>query len=579
MRHLLMLIVIFASLAWAEYLPSNGNQEYGDGGWYLWTDTTSGGKATWQAGVPGIGYQESRGAFVEVTHKAKQTWQMQFQAPLWLADSGKVYEFRFYAKASKPGMKLVAIVQGGPPGWDTKDGLDVVVDTAWQEFKYTFYSTEQGYGTSRLDFYLLSEGKYWIDEVKVTPQDAAIDTAWFGTAEARIDSLRKVPFLVSAQVDGVPVVGALVKMDLERHQFPFGTALALQASRDSQELWYRSAAAKYFWAGVPENQFKWPDYERSKGSPNREGLKEYLDFAKQNGWTMRGHALVWGIQLFGFDQHWGIQGDCADIARNIKGRIDRDMQEYQGKFQEYDVWNEPFHEPFLFEKCGWSLMDSAFTWAHRADPTARLYINEYDVVEAGRTETYFKLVQGMLQRGVPVQGIGVQCHFQARPVLPALIKLRLDRLAELGLPLKVTEFDIGSMNGGLTLSEEKQATEDVKFMRTVFSHPAVAGIMMWGFWDQRHWIEKGGIISADGRAKPAAVSLYDLWNRQWSTHASLTTDSTGTVKFRGFPGQYRITVQAQGRAWIRDVWLDAKAPAATLEFISNAKRREDGADR
>ena len=63
----------------------------------------------------------------------------------------------------------------------------------------------------------------------------------------------------------------------------------------------------------------------------------------------------------------------------IKKRIERDLKEYKGRFIDYDVWNEPFHEKFLFDKCGWELMDSAFVWAHRADPTAVLYINEYNI--------------------------------------------------------------------------------------------------------------------------------------------------------------------------------------------------------
>ena len=93
----------------------------------------------------------------------------------------------------------------------------------------------------------------------------------------------------------------------------------------------------------------------------------------------------------------------------------------KGRIKEYDVWNEAFHEPFIFNKCGWDLLDSAHVWAHRADPDARLFINEYNVVSAGETERLYDIVKGMLERKVPVHGIGVQCHFGDRQLNPAFI--------------------------------------------------------------------------------------------------------------------------------------------------------------
>jgi endo-1,4-beta-xylanase len=251
---------------------------------------------------------------------------------------------------------------------------------------------------------------------------------------------------------------------------------------------------------------------------------------------------VWGHQGYGFDKHWSIQGSCKDLEKNIKARIDRDLKEYKGKIIDYDVWNEPFHEPFLFNKCGWQILDSAFVWAHRADPNAKLYINEYNVVAAGETDRYYSLIKGMLDRKVPVHGIGVQCHFQTRPVIPALIKERLDKLATLGLPIKVTELDFGSEQTGLGMSEAQQAERYKTFVASAFSHPAVHGILLWGFWDNRHWVRDGGIIDANGRAKPAADTLYNLWHKTWTTSLRSVADKSGEVRFRGFPGRYKVSV-------------------------------------
>ena len=77
------------------------------------------------------------------------------------------------------------------------------------------------------------------------------------------------------------------------------------------------------------------------------------------------------------------------------------------------TWNEPMHEQFLSTR-RLELMDSAFVWAHRADSNGDAYINEYNVAGRGN-DRFIEIVKGMLDRKIPVSGIGVQRHYQARP--------------------------------------------------------------------------------------------------------------------------------------------------------------------
>ena len=123
------------------------------------------------------------------------------------------------------------------------------------------------------------------------------------------------------------------------------------------------------------------------------------------------------------------------------------MSRYKGKILEYDVWNEPIHEPALFSRLGWDIMDSAFFWAHRADPDARLFINEYSIITGGDAKLYRDLVQSALKRGVPISGIGIQGHFSSR-IDPNDIASKLYYMAKLGLPLKITEFDMDVKHSG-----------------------------------------------------------------------------------------------------------------------------------
>ena len=117
---------------------------------------------------------------------------------------------------------------------------------------------------------------------------------------------------------------------------------------------------------------------------------------------------------------------------------------------------------------------------------------------------------------------------------------RIDKLASLGLPIKVTEFDVGDWQAGMNDTEEVQAQKFETFIRTAFSHPAVNGIVLWGFWDNRHWVKNGGMIASDGREKPAAKRVYDLWHKVWTTDLTVTADAKGVAKFRGFKGEYQV---------------------------------------
>ena len=529
-----------AAPSMAKNVLSNGDMEYGDGGWYLWNNPDGPAKVEMQLAKPGLGFDGSQGVKVVVKDLPKIWWGLQLQPPQWLADSA-YYTLTFKAKGNMP---INAVVQGGPPDYRQKESGSFQLTDKWQTFSMTFLADQKGYGLNNVTFHVgLQKGWLQMDDVEIEKSEA-MDTAWYNNAETRIDSLRKADFMVKA------APGSQVSVKLVEHAFPFGTALNITTSdkSDSIENWYKGEAKKLFWHAVSENQFKWPEYEPKKGKILKDEMYRYVDFTRENGWKLRGHALMWGHQGYGFDKHYSNPKNakqCKDFAKFLKARIERDLKEYKGKITEYDVWNEPLHESYTFNTCGWGILDSAFVWAHRADPDAMLYINEYNVVAAGETDRYVSLIKGMLARKVPVHGIGVQCHFGLRPVVPGLIKERLDKLASLGLPIKVTEFDVGDWQVGMNDPEEVQAEKFETFIRTAFSHPAINGIVLWGFWDNRHWVKNGGIVAADGREKPAAKRVYDLWHKVWTTEATVKAGADGVAKFRGFKGRYKVTADGK----------------------------------
>ncbi|WP_073190055.1 endo-1,4-beta-xylanase [Fibrobacter sp. UWP2] len=537
---------LLCTSAFAQNVLSNGDMEYGDGGWYLWNNPDGPATVETQIAVEGLGVDKSKGAKVVVKTLPKIWWGLQLQPPKFLADSA-YYTLSFKAKGNMP---INAVVQGGPPDYRQKESASFQLTDKWQTFSMKFLADQKGYGLNNVTFHVgLQKGWIQMDDVRIEKAET-LDTLWYQTAESRIDSLRKKDFTVKA------APGSKVSVKLLRHAFPFGTALNIttDSKSDSIENWYKAKAKKFFWHAVSENQFKWPEYEPKKGKILKKEMYRYVDFTQANGWKLRGHALMWGHQGYGFDKHYSnpqTPKQCNDFGKMLKARIDRDLKEYKGKITEYDVWNEPLHESYTFNTCGWQYLDSAFIWAHKADPDAMLYLNEYNVVAAAETDRYVSLIKGMLDRKVPIMGVGVQCHFNARPVEPALIKERLDKIASLGLPIKVTELDFGTWDQGMTLSEKGQADAYEKFIRSAFSHPAINGIVLWGFWDNRHWIKNGGIIGADGHEKEAAKRIYDLWHKKWTTEATATAGNDGVAKFRGFKGRYQVT--ADGKTTEMDV--------------------------
>ena len=57
----------------------------------------------------------------------------------------------------------------------------------------------------------------------------------------------------------------------------------------------------------------------------------------------------------------------------------------------------------------------------------------------------------------------------------------------------------------------------------------------------------GGLVRFDMTPKPALKMLKKLFTEDWHTEAELTTNSEGTARFKGFYGNYDVTIHAGGK--------------------------------
>ena len=215
----------------------------------------------------------------------------------------------------------------------------------------------------------------------------------------------------------------------------------------------------------------------------------------------------------------------------------------KGQLVEWDVINEPYSNKDIMGVLGNDAMAEWFRLAHEADPGARLFLNDYPILGKGNPhlDHFEQTLRFLMDKGAPLQGIGVQCHYGANPPSPYELLAGLDRLGRLNLPIEATEFDVE------TTDEELQADYMRDHLLAFFSHPSTIGVIMWGFWEGRHWKPSAALWRKDWSAKPNGQVWQDLILKEWWTNADGKTNRAGAYTARGFFGDYEVTVTAGGK--------------------------------
>jgi endo-1,4-beta-xylanase len=547
--YILLLSLVTSNLVNGQNLLSNGTFETGSySPFNLWTSSSDYQTAlSVTANDPHAG---NNAMIIDVqksdptnTNYYDKIWRVQVTQSGFSASEGEKLLFSFWAKADAPHKMQFGITKNSTTYADfSVEEIDLT--TEWKQYEMEFISPVTTTTDIRAIFKCgASVGQYYIDDVSMTRQGLS-DLNWYANAEKRIAQIRKGDFTLTVQDEnGNPLKNCDVTVSLKQHDFKWGTALSFQSAISADETWYRNTAADYFNNAVFENDFKWPSMEYTNGQVSYTAVDRYLDWGADMNIGFRGHNLVWvGKQAAPPSTWWmtpswlwNVSSDSA--YKLIERRIKRDVTHYRGRIFEYDVINEAVHETALANWLGDSVNVLAFKWAKEADPDAALYINDYSNIDGNTTSKYKSYINYLLSKDAPVEGIGLQAHF-GNYIDWMGVKSRLDYLGDLGLPLKITEFDMNVKSIGMT--EEQQASEYAKMMRIAFSHPDVEGFLFWGFWDSRHWLQNAGIFRADKTAKPAADSVYKLIHKTWSTTLTLKTDQNGQISFNGFYGTYDV---------------------------------------
>jgi GH35 family endo-1,4-beta-xylanase len=403
---------------------------------------------------------------------------------------------------------------------------------------------------------------------------AFAQTDWRARANERIERVRKGDFVVTlVDAAGAPVAAARVDVKQVRSHFHFGVCVTGNPeSDDPAERRYWRFVLDHFNTVVSEDDMKWYSVEQQQGQLTYDKADRMVAWARRNGLAVRGHTLFWAKEKF--TQPW-VQALGDDALRAaIDDHVRRTVGRYKGQLIAWDVNNEMLDGHFYEKRLGPAVHARMFSLAHEVDPGVPLFVNDYSILgNDARTTAYLKQVADLRAAGAPVGGIGVQEHACERivtagptsralateaerqlnfDVTPDQLYATLDRLADAGLPVQLTEISSKSKD------EQRRADGLEALYRVAFSHPKVDLILLWGFWEKRHWLGRdAALVDAEFRPTAAGRVLEKLLLEEWRTSGTFAADDTGVLRFRGFYGTYALTATGP----------DGRVRGATVELI------------
>ncbi len=376
----------------------------------------------------------------------------------------------------------------------------------------------------------------WVNVTKNFYQGAAPGLSFF----VNIDSLSKT-FQIASREDGLHIdkiafgkadlyftvealdkelPGSPTKTEPDSSKYFKGPPIATGAAKflgnaygDVQDDLF----ANYWTQVTPENASKWGKVARSQDTSrwNWTGFDRAYKCAIDNKLIFKGHTLIWGQQ----QPSWISGLDSALQMKYIETWF-RKVGERYPKMDMVDAVNEPLagHNPpdglngrANYKNAlggngetGWDWVINSFKLARKYLPNAKLLLNDYGIINDNTaTNNYLKIINLLKERGL-IDGIGVQGHrFEFESANVNTLKRNLDKLAATGLPIYITEMDLGNLGNTGTPNDTQQLQLYQKIFPVIWEHPGVKGITLWGYLEGKMWQTTCHLVRSDGTWRPA----------------------------------------------------------------------------
>jgi GH35 family endo-1,4-beta-xylanase/enterochelin esterase-like enzyme len=386
--------------------------------------------------------------------------------------------------------------------------------------------------------------------------------------------------------------GAQGLKDAYKDYFTIGVALNQRNVSDNDQI---ALIKKEFNSVTAENDWKPGEIHPQEGVWNFEKADKIADFCRQNGIKMRGHCLCWHSQFadWMFTDKKGKPVKKEVFYERLRDHIHTIMNRYKDVVYAWDVVNEamaddgrswpgreqsPYRQSRHFQLCGDEFIAKAFQFAREADPNVLLFYNDYSCVDEGKRERIYNMVKKMKDAGVPIDGIGMQGHYNIYFPDEAQLDKAITRFKEIVKHIHITELDLRMNNesGGQLMFSRGEAKPMPAYMGTlqtdqyarlfkIFRKHAdvIDNVTFWNLGDRDSWLGVNNHpLPFDENYKPKAcyraIRDFDPSLDTRKPKEDFVPNSMNQ------PGQEYPQVNSEGYARFRIVAPDAKSVIVSL---------------
>jgi len=313
----------------------------------------------------------------------------------------------------------------------------------------------------------------------------------------------------------------------DRKGIVFGSSIATwQLDKTYPKLHAREAGLLF-----TEDDLLWYQLKPGPDAPlNFEPGDQIVGFAEENDQLVIGAHLAWDE---GFGEGWTDE-DLWDLSRSeaeelLYGVIAAEVEHYAGRVDGWIVANE-VSDPERADKHGFrknvpwyrtigpEYVAESFHLAAEHDPAALRIINEFGfetVNEWGdrpqpRRRAYLKVIDRLLDQGVPVQAVGIQGHLLADRFGERFDEQDyrgfLQEVADRGLPILVTELDVLDEGLPKDVAKRDRRVADVyrRYLDVTLDEPAVKVVVAFGLTDRYTWLDEDQPRADGAHRRPLA---------------------------------------------------------------------------
>jgi uncharacterized protein (TIGR03437 family) len=241
--------------------------------------------------------------------------------------------------------------------------------------------------------------------------------------------------------------------------------------------------------------------------------------AEANGIPVHCHHLI-GPNIY--IPGWVKNGNftAAQLTEIMNTHIQTAMGHFKGKCASWDVIEEALNPDGTVDTStdnvwgniiGPSYIDTAFQTARQTDPHAKLYWNDGGIEnQTPKAMGLYTVLSGMLQRGTPIDGVGLESHFTPdlgllySPDLASMVA-NMAQLTKMGLSARISELDVRIALPATSSELADQATAFSIVVQACLNSPNCVSITSWGADDTTSWIANSGYFPGYG-----AATLFDV---------------------------------------------------------------------